>query len=135
MLVIRFALKGKNKEPLFRIIISEKTKDTQGDYLEVLGSYNPKTKETKLNGERVKYWISKGATLSDTVNNLLITNKIITGEKRRKGRKAKKGAEEKKTEVTAPADLPDKTSNEEKKTEPAQSKTSEKKVNEAEPKK
>lgn len=90
MLIIRFSRKGKKKDPLYRIIISEKAKDTQGKYLEVLGYYNPVSKETKLAEERIKYWLSKGAQLSSVVNNLLIKNGVIEGKKRRKGHLGKK---------------------------------------------
>ncbi len=83
MLIIRLQRVGKKKFPTYRIIISEKTKDTQGTYLEKLGTFNPHIKENQLNidAEKVKYWISKGAQMSETVNNLLVENKIIEGKK------------------------------------------------------
>lgn len=81
MLTIRLSRVGKKNKPLYRVIISEKHKDVYGDSLEILGSYNPHTKELKINAERTKYWISKGAGMSETVNNLLIEKKIIEGKK------------------------------------------------------
>ena len=81
MLTIRLSRVGKKNKPLYRVIISEKHKDLYGDSLEILGSYNPHTKELKINAEKTKYWISKGAGMSDTVNNLLIEKKIIEGKK------------------------------------------------------
>lgn len=82
MLTIRMARIGKKKQPTYRLIINEKTKDTRGDYLESLGIYNPRTKQIQLETERITYWLSKGATASPTVHNLLIDQKIITGAKR-----------------------------------------------------
>lgn len=85
MLIIRLQRVGKKKFPTYRVIISEKTKDTWGDYLELLGNFNPHVKENQLNidAERVKYWISKGAQMSDTISNLLVANKIIEAKKRK----------------------------------------------------
>lgn len=115
MLIIRLARKGKKKNPIYRIIISEKTKDTQGDYLEALGHYNPATKETKLTEERIKYWLAKGAQLSATVNNLLIQNGLLAGKKIKKGRRLKK--KDGKEDPEKKAEEPAKT---EKKTAPAE---------------
>src|SRR5207247_1998294 len=86
MLTIRLSRVGKTKQPSYRLIVSEKTKDPWGDSLELLGTYNPlrNPAEIKFNVDRVKYWISKGAQTSDTVRNLLIDEKIIEGEKSKK---------------------------------------------------
>lgn len=81
MLVIRLSRVGKKNKPVYRVIISEKRKDLYGDSLEILGSYNPHTKELKIDAEKTKYWLSKGAGMSATVNNLLIEKKIIEGKK------------------------------------------------------
>lgn len=66
---------------MYRFIISEKSKDPYGDSLEILGSYNPYSKEMTTNGERINYWISKGAQMTATVNNLLVGAKIVEGKK------------------------------------------------------
>lgn len=89
MLIIRLSRKGKNKEPYFRLIISEKTKDTVGDFLESLGFYDPKKKVLKMNEERIKYWLSKGAQASATVKNLLISKGVMAGKKAKKGGRRK----------------------------------------------
>lgn len=49
--------------------------------MEVLGSYAAKQGDFKVKAERVKYWMSKGAKVSDTMHNFLISNKIIEGKK------------------------------------------------------
>ncbi len=83
MLTIRLSRVGKPKQPVYRLIISEKGRDTWGRALEFLGQYNPRTnpKYINFNVERIKYWLSKGAQTSDTVRNLLIDQKIIEGKK------------------------------------------------------
>jgi len=83
MLVIRLSRTGKSAQPSYRLIVSEKSKDPWGKYLEILGHYYPK-KEAKLvdlNEERLKYWIGKGAKLSATVNNLLVNQGVINTPK------------------------------------------------------
>ena len=81
MLTIRLSRFGKKKHPIYRVIISEKRKDTVGDYLELLGQYDPHTNKAELKADRIKYWLDNGAQTSGTIHNLLIDNKIITGEK------------------------------------------------------
>ena len=66
---------------MFRLVISEKGRDPYGDVLEILGSYNPHSKELVAKTDRVNYWISKGAQMTATVNNLLVEKKIIEGKK------------------------------------------------------
>lgn len=92
MLVIRLSRVGKKNKPLYRVIISEKHKDLYGDSLEILGSYNPHTKDLKIDADKTRDWLSKGAGMSNTVNNLLIEKKIIQGKKvtASKDRKPKK---------------------------------------------
>lgn len=47
----------------------------------MVGSYNPKMNRVELNAERIKHWMSQGATVSDTVHNLLVSQKIIDAKK------------------------------------------------------
>lgn len=99
MLCLKLSRIGKRKQPVFRLIITEKTKDPWGDYLELLGNYNPKTKVANFKKERIEYWLTKGAQMTPTVNNLLINHKIIAGKKAKNikvsnKRKAKKASAE-----------------------------------------
>ncbi len=100
MLTIRLSRVGKKNKAMYRLVISEKARDPYGRALEILGSYNPHTKELQAKNERIKYWISKGSQMSPTVNNLLIEKNIIEGKKTKasKAKKKKKGGEEEKPE-------------------------------------
>ncbi|PIP27722.1 MAG: 30S ribosomal protein S16 [Candidatus Moranbacteria bacterium CG23_combo_of_CG06-09_8_20_14_all_39_10] len=111
MLTIRFARVGKRNKAQFRIMLQEHTIAPGGRHIEVLGSYNPHSKEAVLKADRIKYWISKGAQMSNTACNLFIRQGIVEGTKRRVKVPAKKvdpavaEAEAKKevvTEVAAP---------------------------------
>jgi len=81
MLAIKLSKTGKTNKKNFRLIISEKSRDPYGDVLEILGSYNPHSKELAVKAERIKYWLSKGAKMTETVNNLLVVKNIIEGKK------------------------------------------------------
>jgi small subunit ribosomal protein S16 len=96
MLSIRLSRVGKIKYPTYRIIIQEKSRDPWGKALEILGNYNPHTKEFSVKQERIKYWLSLGAQMSATVNNLLIKHKIIQGKKMKAARLKKKESHDKK---------------------------------------
>ena len=82
MLKIRLQRIGRKNDPAFRAVLTDSKNSTKsGRFLEIVGTYNPKAGEAKFDGERIKHWVSKGAQLSDTMRNLLITKKIITGKK------------------------------------------------------
>ncbi|MFC1687207.1 30S ribosomal protein S16 [Patescibacteria group bacterium] len=100
MLMIRLSRVGKKKHPTFRLIVSEKSKDTHGDFLELLGTYDPHTSPATvtLKVDRIKHWISNGAQPSGVVHNILIDHDVIKGEKIRvanirKKKESKEGEE------------------------------------------
>jgi len=66
MTVIRLTRMGRKKQPFYRI-------RRDGGWIELIGYYNPMTKELKVDNERVDYWVSVGAQLSDRVKK--ITNR------------------------------------------------------------
>jgi small subunit ribosomal protein S16 len=108
MLTIRLARVGTKNRPSYRIIICEKGRDNYGKILENLGTYNSFTKALKLEEEKIKGWIAKGAQLSATLNNLLITKGIIKGEKQKSRRMnteklIKKRADKQSAAAEAPA--------------------------------
>ena len=91
MLTIRFFRIGKKHQPFYKIVVIDKKSPPRGGrFVEEVGFFNPLTKEKSLKGERIKYWISKGAKASDTVYNLLIKEKILEGKKIDVHKKAKK---------------------------------------------
>ncbi|MDE2021452.1 MAG: 30S ribosomal protein S16, partial [Patescibacteria group bacterium] len=52
-----------------------------GGIVQLLGTYNPKSKALTLDETRVKEWIAKGAQLTDSIHNLLVHKGVIRGEK------------------------------------------------------
>lgn len=96
MLMIRLQRIGKKKQAHFRVILTEHTKKPQGKYQELLGSYNPHAKEFKVDRERVEHWMSNGAQISPTVNNLMVNHKIWDRPKVQSWKPKKKKEEAKK---------------------------------------
>ena len=82
MLVIRLQRVGRKNDPAYRFVVGERRSKPQSSGMEVLGSYHPKTKETILKDERILYWISKGAQVSDTAHNMLVAKGVVIGKKR-----------------------------------------------------
>ena len=82
MLTIRFTRKGKKNQPFFRMVVCDKKNSAKaGKSLEILGNYNPITKEKGVKKERVEHWLKVGAQPSDRVHNFLISEGVIKGEK------------------------------------------------------
>jgi len=71
--MIRLARVGARKQPYYRVVVIEKERARNGRSVEVVGQYNPRTNPATvaLNRDRINYWVSKGAQLSDRVRKLL----------------------------------------------------------------
>lgn len=77
MLKIRLARAGKRNSPFFRVVLTEHTAPTKSWYKEVLGFFNPITKEFKLNDlEAIKKYVSNGVQFSERIEKLMKVNNI-----------------------------------------------------------
>lgn len=82
MLTIRLHRIGKTNQPSFKIVVVDKRiSAAAGKFCEEIGSINRVNKQTKIDKDRANYWLSKGAQPSPTVNNIFISEKIISGKK------------------------------------------------------
>ncbi|WP_263410074.1 30S ribosomal protein S16 [Terriglobus tenax] len=70
--MIRLARFGARKQPYYRVVVIEKDRARNGRSVEVVGTYNPRTNpaSVSLNRERIEYWTSKGAQMSEIVAKL-----------------------------------------------------------------
>jgi small subunit ribosomal protein S16 len=73
MLAIRLMRMGAKKSPSYRVVVKEKLSKRDGAYIENVGFYNPTREpaEVRLDLERVRYWIERGAQPTDTVRQLI----------------------------------------------------------------
>lgn len=72
-LKIRLTRIGAVHQPHYRVVVAEARSRRDGDPVETLGTYDPRTKgkQVNLKLDRVDYWLSKGAKPSDTLNALI----------------------------------------------------------------
>jgi small subunit ribosomal protein S16 len=73
MLSIRMRRVGAKKRPFFRVVVTEQRTARDGAFVEILGHYYPRARPARveISGERVSYWISRGAQPSSTVRTLI----------------------------------------------------------------
>lgn len=76
MLTLRLARAGAKKRPYFRLVVTDSRNPRDGRYVERLGTYDPllpsdSPERVKLNAERIKYWLGKGAKPSERVARFL----------------------------------------------------------------
>ena len=81
-LKIRLARGGAKKRPFYRIVVAEASMPRDGRFIERLGSYDPMVPKehenrVKLDIERIKYWLSKGAKPTDRVHKILSLNGVL----------------------------------------------------------
>ena len=72
MLVIRLARVGRKKYPTYRVVAAEKSNAATGKFIEILGRYNPHTKDLALDKEGIAKRVSQGAQPSNTVLKLMV---------------------------------------------------------------
>ncbi len=114
---IRLARGGSKKRPFYRIVAADSRMPRDGRYIERLGTYNPllpkdSEERVKMNIERIQYWISEGAQVTDRVSRFLEAAGILDKKTRNNpkkalpGQKAQDRAEEKlaKAAEEAPAE-------------------------------
>ena len=93
---IRLARGGSKKRPFYRIVAADSRMPRDGRYVEKLGTYNPllpKDSEdrVKMNLERVQYWMSEGARVSDRVSRMLEAAGVMEEKERNNPKKAVPG--------------------------------------------
>lgn len=78
MLTIRLSRIGKKKKPFYRVVVIERTRPRNGRIVDAVGTYDPlkKPAEIKLDSERLKHWLGRGAQPSDTVRSFIRQQKI-----------------------------------------------------------
>ena len=76
MVVIRLSRVGKKKQAFYRIVVADSRRPVTAKFIEILGWYNPHSKELNINKEKTETWFSNGATPSNSVAILFEKNEI-----------------------------------------------------------
>ena len=92
-LVIRMARAGTKKRPIYHIVVADKRAPRDGRFIERIGYFNPllpkdKTERLKLDLDKVKDWMKKGAQPSDRIMRFLDAAGIMKRPKRNNPEKA-----------------------------------------------
>ena len=74
MLAIRLARFGAKKKPTYRVVVIERERARNSRSVEVVGFYNPISKQVNLKHDRIDHWVKNGAQPSDTVTRLIKKN-------------------------------------------------------------
>ena len=70
---VRMARTGGRNKPFFRIVVADERAPRNGAFIELVGTYDPRRKPSAvtLKMDRIEYWLSKGATPTLTVSQLI----------------------------------------------------------------
>lgn len=80
--MMRLQRVGRKNDPSFRIVVTDKRTGVKSDrHVDRLGSYNPKLNHIQLDEAKAKEWLAKGVQPSDTMHNILVSQKVIEGKK------------------------------------------------------
>ncbi len=76
---IRLRRMGAKKPPFYRVVVADSRFPRDGRFIEEIGYFNPNTDpaEVKIDGDKAKDWIAKGAQPTDTVKALLKKNGVL----------------------------------------------------------
>jgi small subunit ribosomal protein S16 len=79
---MRLQRTGRKNDASFRVVVTDSRRGPKsGNNVDLLGFYNPKLGKIEIDGEKAKAWIAQGVQLSDTMHNMLVSQKIIEGKK------------------------------------------------------
>lgn len=72
-LKIKLARAGSAHNPVYRVVVAEARSRRDGRFVEILGTYSPKSKtgQLELKVERADYWVKTGAVPTDTARSLI----------------------------------------------------------------
>lgn len=77
MLKLRLTRVGRKKQPVYRLVVIEHSTRRDGRPVDLVGYYNPLTKESNFKAEKIQKWLSVGVKPSQTVISLLKKARVI----------------------------------------------------------
>ena len=80
---MRLTRLGDKKSPFYRIVVADSRKSRDGEYVDLIGTYNPlrEPEEVKIDVEKAQQWINNGAQPTATVKALLVKSGAIEAKK------------------------------------------------------
>ena len=81
---MRLTRMGDKKSPFYRVVVIDSHKAREGQYVDLIGTYNPLNEEVHLDVEKAKKWIECGVQPTETVRTLLVRENILEPKKAKK---------------------------------------------------
>ena len=81
---MRLTRMGDKKSPFYRVVVIDSHKARDGQYVDLIGTYNPLNEEVHLDVEKAKKWIACGVQPTETVRTLLVRDGILEPKKAKK---------------------------------------------------
>ncbi|WP_338970569.1 30S ribosomal protein S16 [Spiroplasma endosymbiont of Labia minor] len=78
MVKLRLKRSGKKRAAFYRIVAADSRVQRDGQYIELIGTYNPINNEVKLDNEIALKWLQQGAQPTDSVRTILSKNGVMT---------------------------------------------------------
>lgn len=72
---------GDKKSPFYRVVVIDSHKARDGQYVDLIGTYNPLTEEVRIDAEKARKWVSCGVQPTETVRTLLVRENILEPRK------------------------------------------------------
>ncbi|MGH8548776.1 MAG: 30S ribosomal protein S16 [Methylococcales bacterium] len=83
MVTIRLSRGGAKKRPFYHLVVADSRSRRDGRYIERVGFFNPIAKggeeRLRLNDERIQYWRSQGAQMTERVASLIKQSQKTAG--------------------------------------------------------
>ncbi len=79
MVKMRLRRMGAKKAPFYRVVVADSRYPRDGRFIEEIGYYNPQTEpaEVKIDADKAREWLVKGAQPTETVKSLLKKSGIV----------------------------------------------------------
>ena len=76
---MRLTRVGSKKNPIYRVVVADSRSPRDGKFIAIVGRYNPQVEPSliEFDEDKVKEWLAKGATPSDTVQRLLKAKNLV----------------------------------------------------------
>ena len=78
---MRLTRLGDKKAPFYRVVVIDSHKSRDGQYVDLVGTYDPIKDALNINVEKAKKWISYGVQPTETVKSLLVKSGVIEPKK------------------------------------------------------
>ncbi len=81
---MRLTRMGDKKTPFYRVVVIDSHKARDGQYVDLIGTYNPLNEEVKIDVEKAKKWVQCGVQPTETVRTLLVRENVLEPQKSHK---------------------------------------------------